>query len=107
MNAVIDHYRSAFQKAKAAPIAGTPGANIARDLQVDLLNPRLKPGQFRIKEVARGHSLPDFRAAVAWIKKNLNVLIDQIEVFEPNAQTGGFIKVRKAAKIREGAVQFA
>jgi len=107
MNALIDHHRSAFQKAKIAPIAGSPGADIARDLQVKLLDPKAKPGKFILTEVPRGYSLTAFNSAVDWIKKNLNVLIDRIEPFAPGNQTGGFIKVRRAAKLREGNVQFA
>jgi hypothetical protein len=63
MNALIDHHRSAFQKAKIAPIAGSPGADIARDLQVKLLDPKAKPGKFILTEVPRGYSLTAFNSA--------------------------------------------
>lgn len=104
MNAVIDHHRSSHQRAKTAPIAGSPGWAIARAIQVKLNNPNCKPGMFVIEEIPRGTEDVCVKGAEEFVRKNLNVLVDKVEVTPPTASRGGFIKARRACKIREGTI---
>lgn len=110
MNAVIDHHRSAFQRAKTPPTAGIPGWKLARDIQKKLLHPNCKKGVTVIHEVTRDEcSEIEFREAVGWVRDNLNVLIDRIGSLNPHRTRDGrgFISVRRASKIREGTVDAA
>lgn len=104
MNAVIDHHRSSHQRAKTAPIAGTPGWDIARALQTKLINPNCKPGMTVVQEVPKGTEKFAFDRAVKFVRENLNILIDKVEETAPTADRGGFIKARRASKVREGVL---
>lgn len=104
MNCLIDHHRSSFQRAKTAPIAGSPGWSIARSIQTSLLDPNCKPGMTVIEVIPRGTEGIAIKGAENFVRKNLNVLIDRVEITPPTDSRAGFIKVRRASKIREGTL---